>query len=223
MRKEMSCRYASARRILVCGGLLIMLLLLNACGRNTGTQSPEDRIKNLIEEKYGFSVQINEIEEKAGMQAFQERYYLGTVSIVDTGEEFCVLLGKKSGVLKDDYPKLVYDAGIREIIDHVLEEYPELTTASYEIHYDLSEGNWTQENQMTDYLENSDTEVGIHIVTESMSEEEARRIYSFARTLKKEGVHFTIEIKGDNNTLYISSNRHSELDEEGDVVKMLTD
>ena len=222
MKKKRNLRRTVVRSVLGYGGFLIMLLLIHGCRGNRGySQSPENRIKDLLEEKYGITVEINEMTEKPGMQAFQERYYLATAALVDTGGEFRVLLGKKSGVLKDDYPKLVYDSKIREIIDRIIEDYSDLAVGSYEINYGLSEGNWSQEDQLADYLADSDTEAGITVYADSISEEYARKIYSFAQALEEEGIHFTLKVEKESDTVYISSNRHSGLKTEDVIVNML--
>ena len=208
-------------------GCFGMLFFLSGCSKQLGSgglksqsSEPSEIMKQMIYERYNIEVDVGAVEEESGLQAFQESTWHSTATVIDSGEEFEVFLGKKSHALSDDYPKLIYDKEIRKLLDQVIDKQALLFTDPYEIIYQPSEGIWTREDQLEDYLTDSDTFVNIPVQLDD-KENDPEKIYSLAEDLKEKGIQFTLIVEQGKDKYYISSNRYTKLKSKEAIIKML--
>ncbi len=201
-----------------------MMMLLSGCGKTKVSNNPEDLIIQSMKEKYNITIDVNQIEEKTGMQAFQEKSYEATVTPENSGESFHVYLGKKSKTVADDYPMLLYDNLIRAYAEEEIGHFQNLNIISYDILYRPSEKKWTPEEgqDMFTYLSESDTEIEFVIKMDSENVQTAADIYTFAKSLEEKGIQFTLKVEKSDDTVFISSNRSSGLKSKERIISMLT-
>ena len=204
------------------GALFIMLTVLTGF-KSAGLhgQEPEEKIVDLLREKYGITVTVEEVKDVPPTQAFKEHVYKADAVDTDSGKSFRVSLGKKSGILMDDYPRILYGEQIEQIIKELLSRHPSLSFEYKNIVYILSEEAWQGSDMLQNYLSESDTyfDTGIQIRT-SLSQE-VDEIYEFAREMEAEGLHFSICIKEDEKTWFLSSTRNTKLKDKDAFKKQL--
>ena len=169
--------------------VFIMLVLCSCSSFSSGTaSSPEEAVTEKIREKYNIETTVVSVKENKGMQAFDESYYQGTVEINDTGEEFNYTLGKSSGTLRDDYPRLIYAEDIENMIQ---EETEGMTDCSFEVVYYPSEGSYTRKDQLADYLRESQTYAEIRFC--KVYDFDA--VYDTATKLEEKGIPFIATVE----------------------------
>ena len=200
-----------------------MMILLSGCGKTRGSTNPEEQILQSMKEKYNITVEVEHIEEKTGVQAFQERFYEAAVVPKGSGEMFHVYLGKKSKNVADDYPRLLYDDMIRAFAEEEIDYQQNLDITSYNILYRPSEEKWTPEDgqNVFDYLSQSDTEIVFVIEMGSDDVQTAEDIYTFARSLEEKRIQFTLKVEKSGDTVFISSSRNSRLKRKERIISML--
>ena len=177
------------------------------CGDYETSSSPQDTMKQKLKEKYGITVSIDNLNEEAGIQMFQESSYTAIATDEENGYAFNVLLGKSTNNVKDDYAKFLYESQIRETVDNVINTHIEngIPFSDYSISYDLTEKTFTNENQLDEYLDDRLAIVQFTIDLDYADTEMAEKIYNFATELKGNHIPFELEIHKNRDTIILNN------------------
>ena len=186
---------------------------------NTANTNPKEAITAEMQHKYGIHVKIISMKKYPGLQMFQEPTWHAVCLDQDTGEEFDAYLEKSSGIITDDFPKIIYDKSIRNLINTEIESYPELSFSNFSINYQPSQGKWTKTTELMDYLSKSDTYIQLSV--QRKNNQDAEQIFSFAKSLKEKGIHFHIQVEDAGHITFLVHDKYTSLDSRKEIVNRL--
>lgn len=170
-----------------------------------------EEIEVALYDKYGILFCVESVEEVNGRYAFSGTFYQAQVTPESEFSSFTAVISKDGGSVIDDYPRIIYDENIHELVQEAFDVWEADAEYSFQVHYALEEQNWQKEDELQDYLENSDTYIMVELELRDMeSEDAADSVYDLCMSLQ-ECVQFNMTCDYQGKKIYIVDDNVIEL------------
>ncbi len=175
----------------------MLFSFLTGCGsrqRVSKWESHEKAMEKLLQQKYGLEFEVGKAEQLTAQQAFQKTCFQSDVVVRETGKTFTAVILEDNTILRDDYPKTIYEDEIEQRLDEICSRHPEIGIDERAYQYRRSEDTWDSIEQLEDYLGNGPSWVSMDISVSGKDEEMvAQTLYDFLDDLKSNYFQYDIQ------------------------------
>lgn len=180
------------------GSVILAASMLYGCSQMLRTDLPdkEDRIQASIEqqlqEKYGDTFTVEQVESEGASMAFQKATYKATVRSDRYPGEFSARLDRDMENLKDDYPRLYWNDAIESRVQSALDRVTGLSDTDWKVVYVLSDQTWTESDDLDEYLSEGDTYLDMNVTVPANLDEAVTVVDVLLDSLREEQLQYSV-------------------------------
>lgn len=202
---------------LMLGGIVLLLSTLLGCfgisngGATRSLPSKEEQIKasmlHLLEEKYGETFMIEQIDRQDANMAFSKDTFTASVHSESFSETFTARVDADGKDLVDNYPSLYWNDAIESRVQQVLDGAEGLTDIRWNVIYVLSAQTWKQEDDLNAYLAQGETYLDLTLTLPNDLNEASDNLGALCDALQKAHLQYAVACNCAGKTVIFSQKK----------------